>query len=167
MSGKLPVYRAAFSGSTNSMLLVDIDAVRTRIKALPWVADASVSRRLPDTLRVIIHERVPIAVWQYQKRLALIDASGKLLPTDHLENYAALPLIIGQGANLRVAEALALPEGHPAAFKALTGFARLNHQQGLLGKGFAKFDLRLPGRMTVKLQSDVEAAAVPAHEMTI
>lgn len=201
MSEKLPVYKAAFSGSTNSMLLVDIDAVRARLTKLPWVQDASVSRRLPDTLRVIIHERVPIAVWQYQQRLALIDRSGKALPTDHLEKFAALPLIIGQGANLRVddalallatdhplagkinsvtlisnrrwdlrfisGETLALPEGQQAAHKALASFARLNAQQGLLDKGFARFDLRLPGRMTVKLQSDVAAAAAPSHELTI
>ena len=42
-----------------NILSLDIDALKARLRASPWVADATVSRTLPDTLRVEIHERVP------------------------------------------------------------------------------------------------------------
>jgi len=48
-------------------------------------------------------------------------------------------------------ETLALPEGALPAATALARFEALDRAHGLLGKGFARFDLRLPGRMTVRV----------------
>ena len=42
-----------------NILGLDIDELKARLRASPWVADATVSRTLPDTLRVEIDERVP------------------------------------------------------------------------------------------------------------
>ncbi len=111
--GKLPVYAAALDGATNSMLLVDLDDARSRLLALPWVADASVGRRLPDTLIVDIVERRPVALWQYRQKLAAIDRSGQPLATDGLDRFGKLPLIVGPGANRRAGEILAQLERHP------------------------------------------------------
>lgn len=198
---KLAVYAAALDGPTNSMLLVDLDAVRTRLRALPWVADASVSRQLPDTLRVEIIERKPMALWQYQHRLALIDSSGTVLARDKLESFAKLPLVVGANANhqahamltllatqtelaaqvdaatfvgnrrwdlrFKSGEVLALPEGGAAARQALTRFAALNRRDPLLDKGFARFDMRLPGRMTVRVRADTGATPDALREVKI
>jgi len=198
---KLPVYAAALDGPTNSMLLVDLDAVRARLRALPWVADASVSRRLPDTLRVAIVERTPMALWQYQHKLAVIDASGTPLTRDNLERYAKLPMVVGPGANTRAhdllallatepsltdhvdsaifvgsrrwdvrfksGETLALPEGREAASKALASFAKLNSADALLDRGFSRFDMRLPGRMTVRVRADAGSGPPTTREMKI
>lgn len=111
---RLAVYDAVLSGPTNAMLATDLDAIRARLLALPWVADASVGRRLPDTLVVSISERRPVALWQYKQRLTAIDITGKPLSATHLERFANLPLIVGAGANTRVHEALALTASAPA-----------------------------------------------------
>jgi cell division protein FtsQ len=198
----LPVYAAVLDGPTNSMLLVDLDGVRDRLRALPWVADASVSRRLPDTLRVDITERVPVALWQYQHKLWAIDRTGLPLTSENLAQYAKLPLVVGAGANARAhdflvmiaaqpaladkvdaatlvgnrrwdvrfksGEVLALPEGDAAAVKAIASFAALNHSEGLLARGFARFDMRLPGKMTVRLRMDPGSAVAPQqHEVAV
>lgn len=47
-------------------------------------------------------------------------------------------------------ETLALPEGEAAA-PALQRFARMDRSTGLLGRGFKRFDLRVPGKMIVRL----------------
>jgi len=61
-----------------NILNLDIDALKGRLRASPWVADATVSRTLPDTLRVEIRERVPLALAEMD-RLYLMDGDGALI----------------------------------------------------------------------------------------
>jgi cell division protein FtsQ len=61
-----------------SILTLDITALKARLRASPWVADATVTRALPDTLRVEIHERVPLALAELE-RLYLMDQDGGLI----------------------------------------------------------------------------------------
>jgi len=61
-----------------NILGLDIEALKGRLRASPWVADATVSRTLPDTLRVEIRERVPLALAEMD-RLYLMDGDGALI----------------------------------------------------------------------------------------
>ncbi len=111
--GRMPIYAAALPGGQPAIWETDIHAIRAPLLALPWVAEASVSRRLPDTLLIDIVERRPAALWQFQHRLQLVDATGRVLADDNLGRFAKLPLIIGPGANERAGEALALLAREP------------------------------------------------------
>ena len=53
--------------------------------------------------------------------------------------------------NFQSGETVALPEGEESAKAALMKFARLDKQSGLLGRGILRFDLRVPGKMIVRL----------------
>jgi cell division protein FtsQ len=53
--------------------------------------------------------------------------------------------------NFQTGETVALPEGEAAAKAALMKFARHDKESGLLGRGIVRFDLRVPGQMTVRL----------------
>jgi cell division protein FtsQ len=53
--------------------------------------------------------------------------------------------------NFQSGETVALPEGENAAGRALEKFANLDRSSGLLGRGIVRFDLRLPGKMIVRL----------------
>jgi cell division protein FtsQ len=61
-----------------NLLTLDIEALKTRLRASPWVAEAIVTRRLPDTLRIEIHERVPLALAELDG-LYLMDGEGGLI----------------------------------------------------------------------------------------
>lgn len=66
--------------------------------------------------------------------------------------------------NFQSGEKLALPEGEDAARAALVKFARLDKQGGLLGRGIVRFDLRIPGKMIVRLpRSPGEPIAPPTQ----
>ena len=52
---------------------------------------------------------------------------------------------------LQTGETIALPEGEKAARVALAKFVDLDKSTGLLGRGLVRFDLRLPGKMVVRL----------------
>lgn len=105
---RLAIYAAVLNGPTNAMLATDLDEVRDRLRTLPWVADASVQRRLPDTLVIEVKERKPVALWQYRQRLAAIDITGRVLSRERLERWNELPILVGAGANTRVHDALEL-----------------------------------------------------------
>jgi cell division protein FtsQ len=53
--------------------------------------------------------------------------------------------------NFQSGETVALPEGEDAAKAALTKFARVDKESGLLGRGIVRFDLRVPNKMIVRL----------------
>jgi len=60
--------------------------------------------------------------------------------------------------NFQSGETVALPEGYQAAHAALDKFARADKQNGLLGRGMVRFDLRVPGKMIVRLPHPLEPA---------
>jgi cell division protein FtsQ len=90
------------------ILALDPETLRTRLEALPWVARASVERRLPDTLFITVEEREPLALWQHEGEIALIDRGGTVIPHATLGDFAGLPMVVGDGANLHAAELTAL-----------------------------------------------------------
>ena len=58
-------------------------------------------------------------------------------------------------------ETVSLPEGREAAATALTRFAKMDKSAGLLGRGILRFDLRIPGKMTVRLPREPGEPIVP------
>jgi cell division protein FtsQ len=66
--------------------------------------------------------------------------------------------------NLQSGETLALPEGEDAARAALVKFARLDKSSGLIGRGIVRFDLRVPGKMIVRLPRAPGEPIVPAPQ---
>ena len=197
---RLPVYAAALDQPSNAMPLVDLDLIRQRLLTQPWVADASVSRRLPDTIAINVVERTPVALWQHQGVVKLVDGSGTVLQPVNPNDWPDLPLIVGPEANTQTAvlmalldaapalkaemsdavwiggrrwdirfrsgETLALPEGDAAAIRALKLFARLDGAQGLLKRGFVRFDMRLPDKMVVRVTKEPGSEAAPAAANT-
>ena len=59
-------------------------------------------------------------------------------------------------------ETVALPEGEEAAKAAIMKFARLDKQSGMLGRGIVRFDLRVPGKMIVRLPRAPGESIAPA-----
>lgn len=58
-------------------------------------------------------------------------------------------------------ETVALPEGEALASEALVKFAKMDKSAGLLGRGILRFDLRIPGKMTVRLPREPGDPIVP------
>jgi hypothetical protein len=61
-----------------NILTLDIAQLTARLRSSPWVAEATVARSLPDTLRVQVTERAPLALAELE-RLYLMDGEGVLI----------------------------------------------------------------------------------------
>ncbi len=118
---ELKVYEIALAQKDRSMLLVDIDQVRQDLIANGWIREARISRRLPDTLVVEIIEREPIAVWQRDGKLSLIDKTGFPLEDISREEIPDLPVMVGKKANERIAQLTKLLDVAPALKPMVTG----------------------------------------------
>jgi cell division protein FtsQ len=78
-----------------TLLRVPTDPMAARLAADPWIASAKVERVWPDTLRIVVQERVPLAaVLLPDKSQWLVDARGTFIgPRSALPRNAVLPLI--------------------------------------------------------------------------
>jgi len=97
----------------DAILSVDLAAAQKRIEEIPWVRTAAVERRLPNQLHILITERSPIALWQNKGRYFLVDKDGQIVG-DQVDDYAGLPLTVGEGAPDHAAELVALLASEPA-----------------------------------------------------
>jgi len=86
---------------------MDIKAAQARIQSLSWVDTVVVRRLWPDHIVVHINERVPYALWQRHREIVVIDAGGKVIKDARAEDFAALPFVVGTGANREAASMLA------------------------------------------------------------
>jgi cell division protein FtsQ len=111
---RMTVLTQALDQDSRAMPLVDLDLVRERLLKYPWVKDARVSRRLPNTLRIAIIEREPAAIWQSHGQLMLVDPAGVPLEPVSTDAMPDLPLLIGEGANGQEPARRKLLDGAPA-----------------------------------------------------
>lgn len=90
-------------GIGDPILSFDAAAAQARLKTLPWVKEASVGRFLPDTIKIRLVERKPLAIWQHKGRYALIDREGGLIvdqvsASDMHRHFDDLRILVGKGA---------------------------------------------------------------------
>jgi cell division protein FtsQ len=99
------------------ILALDTDELKERLEALPWIEQASVVRLLPDTIRVRVQERKPLAIWQHEGRLALIDRDGVViednLPPEVAAQHAYLRVLVGADAPAHAAALFAVLSTEP------------------------------------------------------
>lgn len=124
------------------LLTIDPEAARTRIEALPWVRNAVVERHLPDTVFVRLTERTPLALWQKDGQLALVDADGRILTRDDLSRFRDLPLVIGADAPQAARAILGVLAAEPDLYQRI---------EALTYVGARRWDVRLTGGIQIQL----------------
>ncbi|MFK7839307.1 MAG: cell division protein FtsQ/DivIB [Bdellovibrionales bacterium] len=99
--------------------LFDFDpkTAKEGIQRIGWVETAHVERRLPDTLFIRLNERKPIALWQTNKKLKLIDINGDIIPVSNMQQFENLVIVIGENAPANTQELFQILVGEPDIFK--------------------------------------------------
>lgn len=98
-----------------SLLFLDVDEARARLRANAWIADAEVRKFYPGKLQITIEERDAFALWQKDGKISVIAADGAVLaPFAGERRFAALPLVVGSGAQTKARDFLAVIARYPA-----------------------------------------------------
>lgn len=102
----------AAAGLSDRLSLVFLSAgeVRERLEKVPLIKTAAVRKLYPHELVVTLTERKPYGLWQLNGELFVIAADGTVIDRMHDDRFADLPLVVGEQANTRTKEYLALVE---------------------------------------------------------
>jgi cell division protein FtsQ len=132
------------------LLGLDIDAMRERLAALPWIMSAEIERRYPDRLLVTVKEAEPMALWQRNQKLYLVSRAGKVIETADLGRYSKLLVIVGESAPDRAEGLFDLLAQQPDLKKRVTAAV-------FVGK--RRWNLRFDNGIDVKLPEENPEAA--------
>jgi cell division protein FtsQ len=136
-----------------SLIGFDSEAARQRVLKMPWVASAQVTKLYPDGVSVEITEKQPFAVWQHGDKLSLVEEKGGDIVAFNDERFLELPLVIGDGANLKAHEIVAMMSAFPDLSDRVKSYAYV---------GGRRWDLMLKDGVTVQLPEKNTGAALQA-----
>lgn len=68
------------------------------IREIGWTENVRVERRWPDTIYIGLKEREPLALWQQDQTMKLLDRHGEVIATDRLDPFADLVVVMGENA---------------------------------------------------------------------
>jgi cell division protein FtsQ len=170
-----------------SLMKLDLAAARKRIEKLPWVASASVERRLSGVISVQLREHRAIARLNQGGDAALISKAGAIIQVAPNGQFDGLIKVSGSGAPKRTPALIHLITKHPGLARRVAaarrrgdlqfnngaqlllpaGFSRaawdkffqLDKRHGLLRRGAAVFDMRLADRMIIRPGKPADAQA--------
>jgi cell division protein FtsQ len=108
------IFVAAGVTDRSSLLFLDVADARTRLEAIPWIAEATVRKLYPDRLQITVTEREAFALWQQQGKVHVIAADGTVLAAKVEPRLAALPFVVGNGAAVKARDFLAVLDRYPA-----------------------------------------------------
>jgi len=122
----------------------DIHAARARLMLLPWIAQADVRRRYPDTITVDVVEKQPFALWDSQDGLYVIEHSGKPIALTDGAEFKRLPRFVGDTPQAG-AELVAAIATHRAVHARVWGMQRMSGR---------RWNLILDDKVIVELPED-------------
>lgn len=132
------------------LLTVDLQSARTRLEELPWVRVASVEREFPDTVRVRIVERRPLALWQRKNELVLVDDEGGVITSQNLERFPNLLVLVGKDAPMHATSLLSILAREPELKQRVNAAVRV---------GDRRWNIRMDNGVYVRLpETDALAA---------
>ena len=110
----------------------DVESLERRVAELPQVASVRVERKLPGTLRVVVTERVPVALVPTRDGFNVYDADGTSLPIDPSRvGGLDVPVIAAADSSLlRLLGAVRLDQ--PRLFARLSELRRVGRDELLL-----------------------------------
>ena len=79
-----------------NIFFISLTDHKRQIEEIPWVESATIMRFLPDHLRILVRERIPVAFVRIGSRIAYVDRSGVVMDIpSHSHLQRSFPVITG------------------------------------------------------------------------
>ena len=109
---------------------LDLEAMREAVVSLDPVKSARLYVRQGNVLQVDVVERIPVVLWRNEQGLQLLDNEGVLVgPAFVRADWPELPLVVGDGADQHVNEALDLVAAAEPLAARLRGLVRMGERR--------------------------------------
>jgi cell division protein FtsQ len=156
INGASPIAAADIAQATGlskdtPTLSIDLAALRDRVRQVGWVQEATVTRLLPATIVVNVKARNPVAVWQSNGIMQVVDSTGKVIPEASPDRFPDLPLLVGVGANSADSSVMGLVRARPRLASRLEALVRVDER---------RWDLRLKDGSIIQLPAVGEDEAL-------
>ncbi len=143
---------AALNADTGTPIFaINLSAVQEKLLQNPWVKNAAVERRMPNTIYVALLERTPIAIWQINQKLFLIDEEGYQITSKNIEKFAKLLHVVGADANIYAHKLIEDLAKYPDLMTKVISAVRY---------GERRWNLNLQQNITVKMPENAFDAAL-------
>ena len=109
---------------------LDIKYLHKVLNDIPAVASAAIKVTVSGVLQIDISERIPAFIWRKDDVISVIDEKGEFirLATSRLD-YPELPLVIGEAANLSIADISSLMEDNQYFLDQVRAFVRVGERR--------------------------------------
>ena len=82
---------------------LNLEKIHQDIKKITWIKEGSVKIVYPDTIKIFLTEKEPIAILQNKDKNNLITKDGEIIFEKNINNLKySLPIIIGKNANQKI-----------------------------------------------------------------
>ena len=109
---------------------LDIKYLHKVLNDIPAVESAAIKVTVSGVLQIDISERTPAFIWRKDDVISVIDEKGKFirLATSRLD-YPELPLVVGEAANLSIADISSLIEDNQYFLDQVRAFVRVGERR--------------------------------------
>ena len=126
----------------DNILAINMAEMKDRINKLPWVKFARIERHFPNKISLTLFERTPMARWQTNRMLKLIDVHGDVIPIVDLTRFSNLPIIIGKNAPKIAGQILNTLSNEPHLFRRVKSLTLVSDR---------RWDVQLDNQINVHL----------------
>ena len=99
-----------------SLLRLSGDEIKERVESIEFIKRVEVQKQFPDTILLRITERAPVAFWQNDGEVRLVDSEGVVLNTNRMKLFAGLPVMVGDEAVFHAKELFDFLVNEPTLF---------------------------------------------------
>ena len=125
---------------------VNIKNIYKEIKNNTWIKKVSIEIIYPDTIKILLTEKKPVAIWQNRYGNILITKSGDVIFEKNLEKFKNyLPIVIGQNAHKNAHSILNILNVNKDFFKNIWSLTYVNER---------RWDVHFNQGLTIRLPSD-------------
>jgi cell division protein FtsQ len=98
------------------MLTISLAALHERLSTIGWIDEVAVERRMPSTIRIVLTERIPMALLQTEAGHRVIDQTGTIISGADPSVFGHLTVVAGTSAAPNAGPILNILQTEPELF---------------------------------------------------